>query len=181
MPSDYGDEAGEKLFDWMLGIAQDSSESIMLKSAERLKSAFHNARGSIEQDGEAQPDNTERWVKLNMQEFTDLPEYQTIQEVIEEELAERGVEHSFIQEENETFLLFKAADAPDVSEAFAELEERSEKACEKALEARGKSREEIRDSEPLEERAKAARDASKAIEAERGIEPELERAEVKTK
>lgn len=181
MPSDYGDEAGEKLFDWMLGIAQDSSESIMLKSAERLKSAFRNARGNIEQDGEGQPDTADRWVKLNMQEFTDLPEYQTIQEVIEEELESRGVEHSFIQEEEETFLLFKAADAPEVSDAFAELEKRSEAACEKALDVRGKTREEIRDNEPLEERAQAAREASKAIEAERGIESELERAEVKAK
>lgn len=39
MASDYGDEAGEKLFDWMLRMGQDASQDAIRASAERLKSA----------------------------------------------------------------------------------------------------------------------------------------------
>lgn len=46
MPSDFGDESGEKLFDWMLRIGQDASEAALLTSAERLRarSRTHVAR-----------------------------------------------------------------------------------------------------------------------------------------
>lgn len=37
MASDYGDEAGEKLFDWMLRMGQDASQDAIRASAERLK------------------------------------------------------------------------------------------------------------------------------------------------
>ena len=47
MPSDFGDESGEKLFDWMLRIGQDAREAALLTSAELLKGAFKNARGEV--------------------------------------------------------------------------------------------------------------------------------------
>ena len=37
MATDFGDESGEKLFDWVLRIGQDASEQAMLASAEKLK------------------------------------------------------------------------------------------------------------------------------------------------
>lgn len=52
MPSDFGDESGEKLFDWMLRIGQDASEAALLTSAERLKGAFKNARGEVSRAAE---------------------------------------------------------------------------------------------------------------------------------
>ena len=53
MPSDFGDESGEKLFDWMLRIGQDASEATLLTSAERLKGAFKNARGEVSREDRA--------------------------------------------------------------------------------------------------------------------------------
>ena len=51
MATDFGDESGEKLFDWVLRIGQDASEQAMLASAEKLKNALRNARGEIRGKG----------------------------------------------------------------------------------------------------------------------------------
>ncbi len=45
MATDFGDESGEKLFDWILKIGQDASEQAMLASAEKLKSALQERPG----------------------------------------------------------------------------------------------------------------------------------------
>ena len=48
MASDFGDESGEKLFDWFLRMGQDMSEEALRASAERLKGAIQNLRGNLE-------------------------------------------------------------------------------------------------------------------------------------
>lgn len=90
MPSDFGDESGEKLFDWMLRIGQDASEAALLTSAERLKGAFKNARGEVSRAAEGIEEGEEQaqWAKLRMAEFEALPEYETIKEAIDSKLAE---------------------------------------------------------------------------------------------
>ncbi|MBQ2681904.1 MAG: hypothetical protein IJF97_08215, partial [Eggerthellaceae bacterium] len=87
MASDFGDDSGEKMVDWMLAFGQEAGDSAMCASAERLKQAFRNARGSLGAAEEASEDeNLEDWVKLRLREFEELPEYETLREIIDEQL-----------------------------------------------------------------------------------------------
>lgn len=176
MPSDFGDESGEKLFDYLLRVGQDAGEAAMYESATRLVSAFRNMReGARNADADLSGLDVEagvgadapRWAKLSMAEFEQLPEYQSIKEIISSELDRAGVEHDFFSDKNRTdHLLFKVEDAPDVSEAFEGLERSAQRACDEALKARGVTREQVRDMEPLAKKAEAARQASEIADAE---------------
>ena len=162
MATDFGDESGENLFDWVLRIGQDASEQAMLASAEKLKNALRNARGEI--GGKGSEDTAERpaeWAKLNMEQFASLP--------------------AFFEDKGKEYLLFKMEDAPHVSRAFADLEKQTDIALDRALEARGKTREQIRDAQSLEERAASARESAKAMEAARGNAHEIEIAVARSK
>ena len=184
MPSDFGDESGEKLFDRILKVGQDASEAALLSSAERLKTAFRNARGEVEgaapesENGEPQ----QQWAKLRMAEFEALPEYDTIKEAIDSKLTSQKIEHDvFTDKSGHDFLLFRVEDAPDVSRAFEDLEKQTDRVVDKALESRSKGRDEARDSEPLEDRAAAARKASKALDEARAPEHDIELSEMRSK
>ena len=66
MASDYGDEAGEKLFDWMLRMGQDASQDAIRASAERLKNAIRNLRGQIDEPlAEAEHESVRDYARLN--------------------------------------------------------------------------------------------------------------------
>ena len=182
MSSDFGDESGEKLVDWMLYIGQDAGDAFMCSSAERLKSAFHRARTGSSALGDGASEETPRWAKLSMADFEELPEYESLKDLIDGRLDADAIEHDFYRdEEQREWLLFKVEDAPDVSEAFRDLEQQTEKALDESLRKRGKTREQVRDEERLEVRAKAAREASRAIEAGRDKERMLERFEMRSK
>lgn len=184
MPSDFGDESGEKLFDWILRVGQDASEAALLSSAERLKGAFRSARGEIsEADGSAVSEEQEpKWAKLRLAQFEELPEYATIKEAIDSKLSSQKIEHDFFTDESgHDFLLFRLEDAPDVSDAFEDLEKQTDKAVDRALAERGIERSQVREAEPLDERAAAARSASKALDEARTPEHDIELAEVRSK
>lgn len=184
MPSDFGDESGEKLFDWILRVGQDASEAALLSSAERLKGAFRNARGEMEREGETakEEEQVPQWAKLRLAEFQDLPEYATIKEAIDSKLSSQKIEHDFFTDESgRDFLLFRLEDAPDVSDAFEDLEKQTDKAVDRALAERGIDRSQVREAEPLDERAAAARSASKALDEARAPEHDIELSEVRSK
>lgn len=130
MASDFGDEAGEKLFDWMLRVGQDAGEKAMASSAKKLKDALRNARDkTASKDISADED----WAKLNMAEFKDLPEYETIKDIISGKLEHAGIEHDFYEDASgKSWLLFRVENAQEVSRAFKELEGQTEEALEKA-------------------------------------------------
>ena len=87
MASDYGDEAGEKLFDWMLRMGQDASQDAIRASAERLKSAIRNLRGQIDEPlTEAEREDVRDYARLNLSEFEELPDYASLREIIEARL-----------------------------------------------------------------------------------------------
>ena len=73
------------------------------------------------------------------------------------------------------------ADAPDVSHAFEDLEEQTDRVVDKVLEERGLTRKDIQKAEPLEERAAAARAASKALDEARAPDRDIELSEVRSK
>lgn len=121
MASDFGDESGEKLFDWLLSIGQDAGEKAMLDSADKLANAFRKAREGIA-EGVAGVD-AKKWAKLDMEDFAELPQYESLKEIIGEELATRGIAHEFASEAGREFLVFKTKDVLEISEVFHQLED----------------------------------------------------------
>ena len=155
MASDYGDEAGEKLFDWMLRMGQDASQDAIRASAERLKSAIRNLRGQIDEPlAEAEREGVREYARLNLSEFEELPDYASLREIIETRLDTAAIE---------------------------ELECDADAACERAVKERGRDLNAERDAEPLEQKAAAAREASQAHQAAGKAEHEMERIEVKAR
>lgn len=178
MASDYGDEAGEKLFDWMLRMGQDASQDAIRASAEKLKSAIRNLRGQID---EPRAESGREYARLNLSEFEELPDYASLREIIDARLDAAAIEHDIASIDGHDHLIFKVEDAPEVDEAFKALERDADAACERAVNERGHDLNAERDAEPLEQKASAAREASHAYQAAGKAEHEMERIEVKTR
>ena len=189
MPSDYGDDSGEKLVDWMLRIGQDAGGAAMSAGAERLANAFRNARGKVAGTPDAVAEELEgapQWAKLSMAEFEQLPEYESIRQLIDEKLDRASIEHAFHNDGERGFLVFKVEDAPDVDEVFADLERKASEALDEAKEriAQPKSRDaerlaqpKSRDAERLAVKAEQAKAASAASKAAREQVRQVERLE----
>ena len=80
MASDYGDEAGGKLLDWMLRIGQEAGAEAMARSARELSERLAGIRGTIA-GGRAEAiaaDGVPTYAKLSLEELSGLPEYATI-------------------------------------------------------------------------------------------------------
>lgn len=181
MASDFGDESGEKLFDWFLRMGQDMSEDALRASAEKLKSAIKNLRGNLDDSTHEQNDEVREFARLNMSEFEELPDYASLKEIIDERLTEAAIEHDFAVVDGHDHLVFRVADAPEVDEVFASLEQDIDAELERACEARDIELTQARDKEPLEDKAKAAREASKAAHEAKEATREIERLEVKSR
>ena len=177
MASDFGDESGEKLFDWMLRVGQDAGQQAMLDTADRLASAFRRAREGLDVRQPAEDGAQVEWAKLDMKDFRELPEYESIKEIIEDRLAARGAEHAFDEHGDKGFLVFRVKDVHEISDVFHDLEDATRVAAERARGAGACKDLEAgidRDTEPLEQRAVSARAASKALESARGAGREIE-------
>lgn len=181
MASDFGDESGEKLFDWLLRLGQDASEDAIRASAEKLKGAIRNLRGSLDGAAPGQDPEVCEFARLNMSEFEELPDYASLREIIDERLAQAAIEHDFVAVDGHDHLVFRVADAPEVDEVFRALEEDVDAELERACEAREAELTQARDKEPLEDKAQAAREASKAAHEAKEATHEVERFEVKTR
>lgn len=181
MASDFGDESGEKLFDWMLRMGQDAGQDAIKASAERLKKAISNLRGNIDDASQEKTSETREFARLNLQEFEELPDYATLKEIIDGRLDEAAIEHDFVEVDGHDHLVFRVADASEVDEVFATLEQDVDVAAERACEERDKALAEARDSEPLEVKALAAKEASKAVHEAKEASRQIEKVEVKSR
>lgn len=164
MASDYGDEAGGKLLDWMLRIGQEAGAEAMARSARELSERLAGIRGTIA-GGRAEAiaaDGVPTYAKLSLEELSGLPEYATIKEVVSDKLRSASVEHHIIPGEGRDWLLFKVEDAPEVDEAFRQLEQETGKAADRARERLSEIAERRQEPERLAERAERAREASRA-------------------
>lgn len=162
MASDFGDDAGGKLLDWMLRIGQDTTQDVMLNCASTLAEALRRTRegvGGAEQIGSG---GAVKYAKLSMAELEALPDYASVKEVISDQLRAAGVQHQIAPAGGRDFLIFKVEDAPEVDDAFRQLEERTGRIAEQAKAELARIRSERRRAEPLERRAERARPASRA-------------------
>ncbi|WP_165248513.1 hypothetical protein [Adlercreutzia sp. ZJ141] len=181
MASDFGDESGEKLFDWFLRLGQDASEEAIRASAEKLKSALRNLRGSLDGKAPGQDVAVREFARLNLSEFEKLPDYASLREIIDERLIQAAIEHDFAVVGGHDHLVFRVADAPEVDEVFRTLEKDVDAELERACKAREVKLSHARDEEPLEDKARAARTASKAAHEAKNATHKVERFEVKTR
>lgn len=185
MASDFGDESGEKLFDWMLRMGQDASETVIREHAEKLKNAIHSIRGKMADAPAEEAEKSPEYARLNLSEFEELPDYTSLREIIDERLHAAAIEHDIVELGGHDHLVFKVADAPEVDEVFKNLERDVDIAADRACEAREqehmKELSEARDSEPLEVKAKAAKEASRAARDAKESARQVERFEVKSR
>lgn len=193
MASDYGDEAGSKMIDDFMRFGERMGERAMYARAGQMQRAFQNAtRDARAAAGEEAPaEGRSEWAKLDMHEFQGIEDYEAIKGIIEDRLASHGVGSTWFPdpETGKEYLLFRIADAREVWQSFEELSRETDDACAKAAERiRERSEREpakSRDERTLDERAEEAREASKALEAERTTsraltkEPRLEEVRAK--
>lgn len=177
MPSDFGDDSGEKLVDWMIRIGQDAGQAAMLASGERLANAFKHVRGELGgagEEGRGQPAGVAEWAKLDLAEFTALPEYETVRQIIDERLSAEGIRHEFAPMPEGEHLVFLVKDAPDVNEAFKGLEADTRASAERAGKELSRMLQRAKD-EPLKDKAAHAKEASARIEAAKGKSRDISR------
>lgn len=172
MPSDFGDESGEKFCDWLMDIGQQAGQEAMHAAAHKLSVALKRAKGDLDVD-DAEP----KWARLNLDELSKMEGYDSIKQILAKQLDDSGVDYSFFIDEKtgKESLLFKHEDASKVDRVFDELIEDVDKSLERADAqlsrdkelTKTQAKETSRDSEPLEKRSARVRASSAALEAER--------------
>lgn len=189
MPSDFGDESGEKLFDWMLRLGQEAGQAAMAHSAARFSMAFRNAVGEIGH-GQSAAAGIERaseateWAKLNLHEFKGLPEFETIKEIIDANLDREALSHEFFSEGEKSYLIFRVGDAPEVARCFDELAQETTQAAKKAEQQLSREKghasgardlEVLKepDKEPLQDRVEAFKKSAELVERAHGRSREV--------
>ena len=190
MAEDFGDEAGQKLVDWATRFAMyhahiggaDHGERAMREAADRLTRALESARDSlldpagteVHTEGPALPE----WAKLDLHEFQELDGYDEIRSAIDIRLTSSSVEHALYEEGGHAYLLFRSQDAPRVAECLDSLAGQARQAAERAIEHVREHSQEIedeRDREPLDQRARRARESAEAILGNEAPERDLSR------
>ena len=189
MPSDFGDESGEKLFDWMLRLGQEAGQAAMAHSAARVSMAFRNAVGEIGH-GQSAAAGIERaseateWAKLNLHEFKGLPEFETTKEIIDANLDREALSHEFFSEGEKSYLIFRVGDAPEVARCFDELAQETTQAAKKAEQQLSREKghasgardlEVLKepDKEPLQDRVEAFKKSAELVERAHGRSREV--------
>ncbi|MDU6011714.1 MAG: hypothetical protein E6Y86_06680 [Slackia sp.] len=169
MASDFGDESGEKLFDFMVRLGMRMGEDAMHRHANKLQAAFENAKGGTQVEPRG-ADAAVEWAKLDMHEFQEIEGYDEIKGVIDTKLKANGVEPAWFQDQaaGKEYLLFRIAEAQQVWDLLDEFSRETEGAESRASQQLKRALDERRDSRPLEEKAKEAREAADALEREAG-------------
>ena len=193
MASDYGDEAGSKMIDDFMRFGERMGERAMYARAAQMQKAFRNAtRSAQELSGDHAPGgDAPEWAKLDMHEFQGIEDYDAIKGIIGDRLAAHGVGSTWFPdpETGKEYLLFRIADAREAWQSFDELSRETDdaaaKAAERIREQHDKNPSRDRDDRTLDERAEDAREAAKALEAERptsrsrSIEPRFQEMRAK--
>lgn len=173
MPSDYGDDSGEKMLDSAARIGERWGESALRRRAWKLQNACDKASDKAEAAAEAPSESIEdpapAWAKLDMDDFQEGGDWDQTKRQIEAALRDHAVEPVWFEDpqSGRAQLLFRIEDARQVSDAFDDLGERIGREAAHPI-----------DDRTLDERARQARQASDAIEAQRAASREREIGEI---
>lgn len=172
MASDFGDESGQQLTDWLLRIGQDGGQKAMERAADSFMTALKHAKDG---QSEVSPRDVGRdgkeWAKLDLAEFTKIDGSKELQKIMSDKLKSSGAEYLFFDDHinGKNYLLFKVEDAALLAKSFDELIKETKGAYERASEAREGAQEKRheKDDRPLEERAEEARKASDSLDKQK--------------
>jgi len=172
MAEDFGDDAGQQLYEWTMRIGlyarqhpgAGSAQAQMQQAVDRLSAALEHARDMAPEAAGTGGTGLPEYAKLDLHEFKELEDFPAVQHVIDSQLSSDGLLHYFNDDEQgRTWLVFRTADAPGVSAGFDALAGDARKAGERAAaqirECSSHDREATRDEEPLVERAARVREA----------------------
>ena len=175
MAEDFGDAAGQQLYEWTMRIGlyarqhpgAGSAQAQMQQAVDRLSAALEHARDMAPEAGGTGGARLPEYAKLDLHEFKELEDFPAIRRAIDSRLTSDGLLHYFNDDEQgRTWLVFRTADAPGVSAGFDALAGDARKAGERAAaqirECSSHDREATRDEEPLVERATRVREACAA-------------------
>ena len=177
MATDFGDESGEKLFDWMLRMGQDAGQDAIRDGANRFKSAIQHLRGQIDKGAERPSVDAPQYAKLNLAEFEEIPYYDSIKELINDRFADAAIDHEITKIGGHDHLVFNIADTIEVDELFENLADEIDGTVNRVCKRMKELQSAERDEEPLEEKAEAAKEASKALSESRDVTRMIERTE----
>lgn len=204
MADDFGDDAGQQIFDWALRLGLEgyrrgggpAGQRAVEEAIGRLEAALESARDAV---GASPGSPTEarqevrtdaRFARLDMSEFAELEDGQRVISAVDAKLTANDIWHGMTEDGGTPWLVFKTADAPAVASAFDQLVSDTKAAASRAAERirqeqerDDRSRGADRDWEPLKERAERARRASEAQsrDTERERAPEQDRVETRSK
>lgn len=204
MADDFGDDAGQQIFDWALRLGLEgyrrgggpAGQRAVEEAIGRLEAALESARDAV---GASPGSPTEarqevrtdaRFARLDMSEFAELEDGQRVISAVDAKLTANDIWHGMTEDGGTPWLVFKTADAPAVASAFDQLVSDTKAAASRAAERirqeqerDDRSRGADRDREPLKERAERARRASEAQsrDTERERAPEQDRVETRSK
>lgn len=173
MSSDYGDDSGEKMLDSTARIGERWGESALRQRAWNLQNACDKASDKAEAVAEAPSESIEdsvpAWAKLDMDDFRRNGDWDQTKRQIEDALRDHAVEPVWFEDPqaDRIQLLFRIEDSRQVADAFDDLKERYGREAAHPI-----------DDRPLDERARQARQASEAIEAQRAASREREIGEI---
>lgn len=204
MADDFGDDAGQQIFDWALRLGLEgyrrgggpAGQRAVEEAIGRLETALESARDAVaaspgsptEARQEVRTDA--RFARLDMSEFAELEDGQRVISAVDAKLTANDIWHGMTEDGGTPWLVFKTADAPAVASAFDQLVSDTKAVASRAAERirqeqerEGGSRGADRDREPLKERAERARRASEAQshDTERERAPEQDRVETRSK
>ncbi len=170
MPSDFGDESGEKFCDWLMKIGQDAGQDAMHAAAKKLSIALRKTKG----DTAAEYVEKVEWARLNMVELETIEGYDSIKQILQKALTEADIDHSFMTDKQtgHESLLFRVEDAGKVDRVFDKLISDVATSLRRADEQLSKGDEPVktkvtetnRDEEPLDRRVSRVRESAKALE-----------------
>lgn len=204
MADDFGDDAGQQIFDWALRLGLEgyrrgggpAGQRAVEEAIGRLEAALENARDAVgastDSPAEARQEvrTDARFARLDMSEFAELEDGQRVISAVDAKLMANDIWHGMTEDGGTPWLVFKTADAPAVASTFDQLVSDTREAASRAAERirqeqerEGGSRGADRDREPLKERAERARRASEAQshDTERDRAPEQNRVETRSK
>ena len=151
MADDFGDDAGDKLLDWSIRLIIEHGRNNAYAHANSFSQALRSAKEQINSAARTASNETEAleelvdsqgWAKLDLHEFTGIEGWEELREILGDTLEARGLRHEWFKDnaENKEYLLFRTADARKLCEAFDNLANKADEACERAAKVVERSR-----------------------------------------
>ena len=151
MADDFGDDAGDKLLDWSIRLIIEHGRNNAYVHANSFSQALRSAKEQINSAARTASNETEAleelvdsqgWAKLDLHEFTSIEGWEELREILGDTLEARGLRHEWFKDnaENKEYLLFRTADARKLCEAFDNLANKADEACDRAAKVVERSR-----------------------------------------